>query len=319
MTDKKLFKGLGFSKLAFLFSSAALALQLGCVAAEPKVAATNYTEQVPGTTVKFEMVAVPGGTLQKGDQKIEIKPFYIEKYEARWEEYILWVFGQKDDIEKEKLDAITRPTHPYGSVYRERGEKGYPAIGMTHLAASEYCLWLSHRTGKKYRLPTEAEWEYACRAGSTTAYFWGDEADKAGEYGWSVENSEETTQKCGTKKPNAWGIYDMTGNVAEWVSRATKNDLGWHGKDTLGETKTVNVLEWKARAATNDPPIARGGAFTEPVNKMRSASKMTETPAWNEMDPQNPKSVWWLASADFIGFRVVCDADTAEKSPKTGK
>lgn len=316
MTDKKFFKGFGFSKLAFLFSFAALALQLGCIAAQPKAAATNYTEQIPGTTVKFEMVAIPGGTLQKGDQKIEIKPFLIEKYELSWPEYVLWVFGQKEEIEKEKLDAITRPTKPYGSIYRERGDKGYPAIGMSNLAASEYCLWLSRKAGKKYRLPTEAEWEYACRAGSTTAYFWGDEAEKAGDYGWSVENSDSTTQPCGKKKPNAFGLYDMTGNVAEWVARASTNDLGWHGKDPL---KVENVIEWMARSATNGAAIARGGAFTEPVNKMRSASKMTETPAWNELDPQNPKSIWWLASADFVGFRVVCDADNPVTTAKPAK
>ena len=295
-----------------LLFSAAISLPWVCAAADSTF--TNYTERVPASTVKFEMVAVPGGTLQKGDKKIEIKPFYIEKYELGWPEYTLWVFAENEEAEKDKVDAITHPTKPYGSIYRERGEKGFPAIGMTQLAATEYCLWLSKRTGKKYRLPTEDEWEYACRAGSTTAYFWGDEADKANDYGWSIDNSDNTTQPCGKKKPNAFGLYDMTGNVAEWVARASTNDLGWHAQDTHDALK---VTEWMRRSATNGPIVARGGAFTEPVNKMRSASRMIETPAWNELDPQNPKSIWWLASADFVGFRVVCDADKApEKSTK---
>lgn len=306
------------TKTKTTFLIAAFALPLICPAAEiSKSSLTNFIQQIPGTTVKFEMVAIPGGTLPKGDQKVEIKPFYMEKYEVRWEEYILWVFGEKEDVEKEKLDAITRPTKPYGSVYRERGEKGYPAIGMTHLAASEYCLWLSHRTGRKYRLPTEDEWEYACRAGSTTAYFWGSEAKKAGDYGWYIENSDETTQPCGKKKPNAFGLYDIVGNVAEWTQRATTNDLGWHGKDTLDKGL---VIEWMMRSATNAPAVARGGAFSEPVAKMRSTARMIETPDWNELDPQNPKSIWWLASADFVGFRVVCDeSEASEKSAKPAK
>jgi len=290
-----------------------------CAAADltPKISSiTNYTEQIPGTTVKFEMVAIPGGTLEKGDRKIEIKSFYMGKYELGWPEYALWVFGEKEKIEKEKLDGISRPTTPYGSIYRERGERGYPAIGMSNLAASEYCLWLASKTGKKYRLPTEDEWEYTCRAGTTTPYFWGSEASKAGDYGWHIENSDNTTQTCGKKKPNPFGLYDIVGNVAEWVARASTNDLGWHGKDPYDKK---NVMEWMARSAANAPAIARGGAFSEPVVKLRSSARMIETPEWNELDPQNPKSIWWLASADFVGFRVVRDADDAEKSAKPVK
>jgi formylglycine-generating enzyme required for sulfatase activity len=302
----------------FALFVAAISMLLGCATAQQSSSSatttilTNYTEQVPGATVKFDMIAIPGGTLHKGDQKIQIKPFYIEKYEVRWPEYLLWVFAENKEADKDKLDGITHPTKPYGSIYRERGERGYPAIGMSNLAASEYCLWLSKKTGKKYRLPTEEEWEYACRAGSTTAYFWGDEASKADEYGWYIENSDDTTQQCGKKQPNAFGLYDVTGNVAEWTARATTNDLGWRAKDTLDKN---NVLEWMARSATNAPAVARGGAFSEPVAKMRSSARMIETPAWNELDPQNPKSIWWLASSDFVGFRVVCEPNaTPEKS-----
>jgi formylglycine-generating enzyme required for sulfatase activity len=266
----------------------------GAISAETN--SNTVVQQIPGTTVSFELVPIPGGTLTKsksdgGTEKVTIAPFLMEKYETKWEEYILWVFGSKEEAAKEKLDGVTHPTKPYGSVYRERGEKGYPALGMSQLSATEYCKWLSWKTGQKYRLPTEAEWEYACRAGSTAAYYWGDDASKAGDYGWSIDNSDNTTQPCGKKLPNAWGLYDMAGNVAEWCAKDSKD-----AKD-----------------------VARGGAFSEPANKMRSSARMICTADWNELDPQNPKSIWWLASADFVGLRVVRSLDDSKAAPAADK
>jgi len=260
-------------------------------AAEQPPNFTNYVEKIPGTSVTFEMVAIPGGTITIGSPKdqqgrkdnekepttVTVKPFWMEKYEVSWQEFILWVFGEKEEIEKEKAQGISRPTKPYGSVYRDRGEKGYPAIGMSQLAASEYCKWLSYKTGKKYRLPTEAEWEYACRAGATSAYFWGDDPGQAKEYAWYKDNSKETTQPIGKLKPNKFGLYDIVGNVAEWCIKENPEA----------------------------PGVARGGAFTEPVTGLRCAARMIETPEWNELDPQSPPSKWWLSAADFVGFRVV--------------
>ena len=179
-------------------------------------------------------------------------------------------------------DGISHPTPPYGSVYRERGEKGYPAIGMGLPAASEYCRWLSKKTGVKYRLPTEEEWEYACRAGAKTAFFWGDDPIGAKDYGWFKENSAtsslgETTHPIGKLKPNPFGLHDIVGNLAEWCAAVDKDA----------------------------PHVVRGGAFSEPVTRLRCAARMIETPEWNELDPQSPQSIWWLSSADFVGFRVV--------------
>lgn len=251
----------------------------------------NYTETLPGATVGFEMVAIPGGTVKIGSpeseagrdksdlvpKEVAVKSFWMGKCEISWQEFLPWVFGEKQAVEKEKADGITRPTKPYGSVFRERGEKGFPALGMSQHAATEYCKWLSYKTGKKYRLPTEAEWEFACRAGSSTAYFWGDDAAQAKEYGWYQENSKATTQPIGKLKPNKLGLYDMVGNVAEWTSKESKEA----------------------------PGVARGGGFSEPVAKLRCAARMVETPEWNELDPQSPPSIWWLSAADFVGFRVV--------------
>ena len=258
----------------------------------------NYSEKIPGSSVSFDMVAIPGGEISIGSseseagrdkndlapKKVTVKPFYMGKNEVSWQEYILYVFGEKEEIEKEKKDGITRPTKPYGSVYRDRGEKGFPAIGMSQHSAVNFAKWVSWKTGKQYRLPTEAEWELACRAGSTTPYFWGADAAKAGDYGWSKENSEGQTHPIGKKQPNKFGLYDIVGNVSEWCA---KDD-------------------------TNAPAVTRGGAFTEAAEKMRSASRMIDCPEWNELDPQSPPSIWWLSAADFVGIRLVCDASGAE-------
>jgi formylglycine-generating enzyme required for sulfatase activity/mono/diheme cytochrome c family protein len=283
-----------------LFAALSVAMIGQATAADAKF--ESYTEKIPGSSVSFDMVAIPGGEITVGSpeneagrdknelaaKKVTVKPFYMGKYEVSWQEYILYVFGEKEEIEKEKKDGITRPTKPYGSVYRDRGEKGFPAIGMSQHSAVNFAKWLSWKTGKQYRLPTEAEWEFACRAGAETPYFWGDDKAKAGDYGWSKENSEGQTHPIGKKQPNKLGLYDIVGNVSEWC----------------------------ANADTNKPAVTRGGAFTEPVEKMRSASRMLDCPEWNELDPQSPPSIWWLSAADFVGIRLVCDADAPKADAK---
>lgn len=286
-----------------LFAALSVAMIGQATAADTKF--ESYTEKIPGSSVSFDMVAIPGGEITIGSpeseagrdkndlapKKVTVKPFYMGKYEVSWQEYILYVFGEKEEIEKEKKDGITRPTKPYGSVYRDRGEKGFPAIGMSQHSAIYFAKWLSWKTGKQYRLPTEAEWEFACRAGAETPYFWGTDKSKAGEYGWSKENSGDQTHPIGKKQPNKFGLYDIVGNVSEWC---IQDD-------------------------TNTPAVTRGGAFTEPVEKMRSASRMLDCPEWNELDPQSPPSIWWLSAADFVGIRLVCSADNAEVAKADAK
>ena len=276
----------------------------------------NYTEKIPGGSVKFDMIAIPGGTItigssadeagrEKSDlpqKSVTVKSFWMGKCEVAWEEIIPYIFVDSSEIVRnvDKIeglvdkDGVSHPTKPYGSVYRERGEKGYPAIGMGYPTAREFCKWLSKKTGHNYRLPTEEEWEFACRAGSNDPYFWGKDAAKAKEYAWFKDNSNETTHPVGKLKPNAFGLHDMAGNVAEWT----------------------------VKSANNQPGVVRGGAWSEPVEKLRSAARMIEIEDWNELDPQSPQSVWWLSAADFVGFRVVRsfeDAPAASEKAESPK
>ena len=244
-----------------------------------------YTETIPGTVVKFEMVPVPGGTYTINDPKtgkprqVTIKPFYIGKTEVTWDEFDVFVhkLDAPDTQKTGGADAVSRPSKPYGAVDRGYGHKGYPAISMSYLSAQKYCEWLSAKTGKKYRLPTEAEWEYACRAGVLPAGPITD-SELLDKLAWHWGNSEDKTHKVGTKQPNAWGIYDMLGNVAEWC-----------------------------QPMDDQVPVVRGGSFYDNPDQVHPTARKKYTPDWQMNDPQNPKSQWWLTDAPFVGFRVVCE------------
>ena len=177
-------------------------------------------------------------------------------------------------------------------------------IGVTQYAASRYCEWLSARTGKKYRLPTEAEWEYAARAGTTTAYSFGADPATVADYAWFKDNAGEQPRVGGGKKPNAWGLFDMHGNVAEWT--ADKYEADYYGKAP-------------ATSPFNDPgkdlyPHAvRGGSWDDDAAKLRAAARRSSSEAWSRRDPQNPKSLWWHTDATFVGFRVVAEVDNSAK------
>ncbi|MFO0952633.1 MAG: formylglycine-generating enzyme family protein [Isosphaeraceae bacterium] len=286
----------------------------------------KYTETIPGSDLTFEMIPIPGGTYQmgspSGEEKrsedegpqhaVQIAPFWMGKFEVTWDEYDQFAFQL--DIKKKKAagvdlnnqpateksaDAVTRPTPPYADETFGFGRKGQPVICITHHSAMEYCRWLSAKTGKVYRLPTEAEWEYACRAGTKTAYSFGDDPEKLGEYAWFVDNAEKP-QPVGKKKPNPWGLYDMHGNVSEWC-------LDHYAADTYsifakgGPAKGPVVLP----TAKEYSYVARGGNWDEDGDRLRSAARLGSNLEWSVQDPQRPQSIWWHTDATFVGFRVV--------------
>jgi len=180
------------------------------------------------------------------------------------------------------------------------GKNNYPAICMTQLAARMYCKWLSAKTGRYYRLPTEAEWEYACRAGTTSAYSFGNDPDQIDDYAWHIDNSDEAYHEVGQKKPNPWGLHDMHGNVAEWV-------LDQHDPQryAASDGKTVSVTEALAIPTELYPRIVRGGSWDDDIEALRSAARDYSSEDWKEQDPQFPQSIWYHTDALHVGFRVV--------------
>jgi formylglycine-generating enzyme required for sulfatase activity len=280
----------------------------------------TYVEKMPDSDVSFEMLAIPGGTYLMGSpagekgrgadegpqHPVKIKPFWMGKMEVRWDEYDLyWRKNVGKKVEpvtpQDKLaDAVSRPTPPYADETFGHGREGNPVLCITHHAAMEYCRWLSAKTGKTYRLPTEAEWEWACRAGTTTAYSFGDDPAKLADYAWFDKDSDEVAHKVGEKKPNPWGLFDMHGNVAEWCVDHYKADFYKTlalDKPSLGPV----ILPDDKRYSY----VARGGSWVDPPGMLRSAARRGSKQDWLKRDPQQPQSIWWMTDADYVGFRVV--------------
>ncbi|HYV34694.1 MAG TPA: formylglycine-generating enzyme family protein [Gemmataceae bacterium] len=284
----------------------------------------NYTEKIPETDVSFDMVAIPGGTFMMGSPKgeagrqddegpqhpVKIRPFWMGKMEVSWDEYDL--YWRKNAAKKEEpktaadkaADAVTRPTPPYADETFGHGREGNPVLCISIHAAMEYCRWLSAKTGKLYRLPTEAEWEWACRAGTTTAFSFGDDSAKLDEFGWFDKNSDEVAHKIGKKKANAWGLFDMHGNVAEWC--IDHYDKDYYGTLPLDKP---SLSPFKAPSEKRYSYVARGGSWVDPPAMCRSAARRGSSKDWLKRDPQQPQSIWWMTDADFVGFRVVCPVE----------
>jgi len=283
-----------------------------------------YKLLIRNTDVSFEMVPIPGGEFVMGSpdkeasrgegegplHKVKVEPFWMGKYEVTWDEFELWSLLMEARLRKYKnaeisslekaADAITKPTPPYTDMSFGMGkDERQPAISMTQYAAKKYCEWLNAKTGYYHRLPTEAEWEYACRAGSTTAYSFGDDLAKLDEYAWHKGNSEGKYHSTGKKKPNAWGLYDMHGNAAEWVQ--DKFDPEFYRKFPTDKVASfpLNIGD------VEYPRTARGGAWDFTPEKLRSAARLGSHPDWKEQDPNLPKSAWYMTDAQFVGFRLI--------------
>ena len=254
--------------------------------------------------------------------KVKVDPFWMGKCEVTWNEYELFQFPalekgnnvSTERVNRELLvlvdfppqdggnpymgkaaDAVTRPTTPYVEMSFGMGKDGFPAISMTHYAAVAYTRWLSTKTGHFYRLATEAEWEYAARAGTDTTYYWGNDGSKAGDYAWFFDNADGKYQKVGLKKPNAFGLHDMLGNVTEWVYDGYKADA----YATAGDNNPV------VPGFAEYPHVARGGSWDDGIEALRCAGRVFSDASWKMRDPQLPKSKFYLTDAQFLGFRIV--------------
>lgn len=271
----------------------------------------DYQQSIPGTSLQFKMVPIPAGQFlmgssegdknaehdEKPQRSISISSFWMGAFEVTHDEFD--VFFRDDAVpQNSKVDAVTRPSPQYIDLSWGMGrEGGYPANSMQQLTALMYCRWLYSKTGVFYRLPTEAEWEYACRAGASTLYPFGNDAKELEKYAWFKGNSKKVYQKAGQLKPNAWGLYDMLGNVAEWTM--DQYDEAYYKKIKDGEVDPY------LKPSSRHPRTVRGGSFEDDAAALRAANRVSWEPAWNKRDPQVPKSRWWLTDAYFVGFRVV--------------
>ena len=281
----------------------------------------SYNQKIIEKNYGLEMIPIPEGEFQMGSpysernrmadegpiHKVKIEAFWMAKYETTWDLYHLFMerkidkkqpkFDSKNEVNID-VDGISGATTPYVEMSFGMGIDGYPAISMTQLAAKKFCQWLSSMTGNFYRLPTEAEWEYACRAGTTTAYSFGDDPNLLDDYAWYKNNSNESYQKVGNKKPNPWGLYDMHGNVSEWT-------LDEHDVRSYQKYYNTVAINPYAKPSKLYPRVVRGGSWMNSNFKLRSASRQASSKQWKKQDPQIPRSVWWHTDAQFVGFRIV--------------
>jgi len=301
----------------------------------------NFSEMIPGTNVSFEMVAVPGGTFNMGSpeteplrkpdegpvRKIAVSKFWMAKTEVTWDEYLAFfrATGSQGRTEgqsasKKNVDAISGATPPWGAPDQSWGKGSRPAITMTWYAANVYCRWLSKVTDKKYRLPTEAEWEYACRGGTETPYFFAGNPKELSSIGLLKKffkpdtsninsrvvyklNSSARTKEPSFMKENPFGLVNMAGNVAEFCFDFYSPDA--YKADSVGMINPKGPI-------TGQEHVIRGGSFKSDAKDVRSAARdFTKTKAWLVTDPQMPKSIWWYSDCIDVGFRVVLEADTS--------
>ncbi len=301
----------------------------------------NYVETVPGTSASLNMIAVPGGSFTMGSsdsepfhksdeapqRQIEISPFFMGETEVTWNQF--WAFYAETMSEgrtppaviyannsRPDIDAVSGPTPPFGLPDQGWGMGERPAITMTHYSAETFCQWLSLKTGKKYRLPTEAEWEYAARGGTSTPYFFeGSPKDFTNESFWNgifgadttginsytvyMNNSGNRSQEPSKVRANPFGLKNMLGNVMEYCS-------DWYAEDAYGQMQDGEKDPTGPEHGTEH--VVRGGLYTSDAADLRCAARShTRHNDWLRTDPQNPKSIWWYSDVKGIGFRVVCE------------
>ena len=283
----------------------------------------KYNQDLPLTSLDITMIPINGGSLHIDDNfsessfsKYEVSSFWMSQYEISWDLYTLFMersidsssisFVKGYEVFRD-IDGISSATTPYIEMSFGMGVEGYPAINMTQFAASKFCEWLSALTGNYYRLPTEAEWEYACRAGSKSSFHFGDDISLLDDYAWYSENSRDTYHKIGTKKPNQFDLYDMHGNVSEWTIDTYSENIYPDSKNNKDPFYIIN---------TKYPKTIKGGSWNDEYEKLKNYSRYYSSKKLQIRDPQIPKSKWWNTDAPFIGFRIVRPFNTPEDDIK---
>jgi len=233
-------------------------------------AATGGQPKEVVNTIGMKLVLIPAGTFTMGSP--------IEEEGANDNEEQHQVTISKDyylgvtEVTQGQYEKVmgTNPSYFQKRVIRKSDSSMYPVEQVSWEDAVEFCKKLSdlpeeEKAGRIYRLPTEAEWEYACRAGSKTAYSFGENSESLGDYAWFGDNSNDRTHPVGEKKANAWGLYDMHGNVWEWCSDWLGDYWSKPQKDPRGPSYGASRVK-------------RGGSWDAGPNLVRCAERYFNTP-----------------------------------------
>jgi formylglycine-generating enzyme required for sulfatase activity len=286
------------SRLKFLFCQLIPLLSYASAGAQD---IKNYEQKVGNVT--FRMIAVPGGKFtigspaseagrdpDEGPQKtVAISAFWMQSHEVTFGEWDMF-FKDMDIPQSKNIDGITRPTPQYIDLTWGMGrESNKPANSMSQQAAMMYCKWLYSKTGFFYRLPTEAEWEYACKSGL------GGKKIPLKEAGYFADNSGGKFHEVEKTSPNSLGIYDLLGNLSEWT--ADQYDASYYEKISPENPFTTPGSRY--------PKTTKGGSYLDRGDQLRCSNRIPSDAKWNVRDPQIPKSRWWLTDGMFVGFRLV--------------
>lgn len=269
--------------------------------------------RIPGSEVSFVMVPMSGGaSLLGGDPgtpesmpgvEVAVSPFWIAETETSFEAFSIFRYRNRDsdstnvDGKMLAVDAVARPSTPYEDPSHGMDGAGYPAVGITQWGALHYARWLSSKTGWFFRLPTEAEWEFACMAGQTEQAASGPALETVA---WYKSNSEDRLRMIGTREGDAAGLKDMLGNVAEWT--LDQYDEGYYAA-LAGSDSTV-VDPWREPSKLH-PRTVRGGSYRSDAAELTCKNREESSMRWKRRDPQIPKSFWWNTDSPFVGFRLV--------------
>ena len=284
-----------------------------------------YVQEFEGSEISIEMIPVQGGSFLMGSapdepghtgdegpvHRVEVSSFWMGRFEITWDHYEQFMrsggtASSDKGTEEAGTDAVARPSKTIIDPSFGMGKGSNPATSMTHSAALSFARWLSLKTGRFYRLPTEAEWEYACRAGTDTAYSFGNDPEDLNDYAWFRQNSDGQYHRVGLKKSNPWGFHDMHGNIAEWTLDRYLPDYYAQFKDEIA----INPMAQPDESSTYQSRTVRGGSWNHEAEELRCAARLPSDPGrWKRGEPQIPKSRWWNTNAPFVGFRVVRPLD----------